>query len=84
MSDKPHCPKCNQKVLQSLSTRCMYCGADLPKDYLPTDEQKQAILARHEETNKAHDLAMEAKQAQENKKKKKKSPQPPIPPNYPM
>lgn len=82
MSDKPQCPKCHQKVLQSLSTRCMYCGADLPKDYLPTDEQKQAILARHEETNKAHDLAMEAKLAKENKKKKKKSQQSPLPPTF--
>lgn len=83
MSDKPHCPQCNQKVLQSLSTRCMYCGAELPKDCQPTDEQKQAILARQEETNKAHDLAMEAKAAKESKKKKK-SPQSPLPPNFSM
>ncbi|HEY7772580.1 MAG TPA: hypothetical protein VIC26_05340 [Marinagarivorans sp.] len=73
MSDaKPACPKCHQKILQSLSTRCMYCGTQLPKNYHPSDEQKQAILARHEETNRAHDLAMEEKQAKENKKNKRK------------
>lgn len=69
----PQCPKCQQKVLQSLSTRCMYCGTELPKDFHPSDEQKMAILARHDEINKAHDLAMEAKAAKDNKKNKKKS-----------
>ena len=77
---KPTCPKCRQKILQSLSIRCMYCGAELPKHHHPSDEQKQAILARHEETNRAHDLAMEEKQAKENKKNKRKK-QPPIAPS---
>lgn len=58
----------------------MYCGTELPKSHHPSDEQKQAILARHEESNRAHDLALEAKQAKENKKNKRNK-KPPIDPS---
>jgi uncharacterized Zn finger protein len=76
---KPQCPTCQQRVLQSLSTRCMYCGTELPKNLHATDAQKQAILSRHEESNREHDLAMEAKAKKANKKKKEKpSIQPPF------
>lgn len=80
MSDtKPQCPNCQQNVLQSLSTRCMYCGSELPKNLHASDAQKQAILSRHEESNRAHDLAMEEKA---NKDKKKKKQKPPIQPPF--
>ena len=72
------CPKCHQKVLQSLSTRCMYCGAELPKDSQPSAEARQAVLHRAQESNKVHDLAMAAK---ENSKKKGK-PTPPSELNF--
>ena len=68
------CPKCQQKILQSLSKRCMYCGAELPSELQPSDDTRQAILSRAEESNKVHDLAMEAKDKKKNKKGK---PQPP-------
>ena len=63
------CPKCKQKILQSLSTRCMYCGAELPTDLHPSDAAREAILARQKASNKMHDLAMSAKD-----QKKKKGP----------
>ncbi len=63
------CPKCKQKILQSLSIRCMYCGTELPTDLHPSDSTRQAILARQEASNTMHDLAMSAKE-----QKKKKGP----------
>ena len=76
------CPKCHQKLLQSIAKRCMYCGADLPEELHPSDAQRQAVLDRTLEANKAHDIAMEAKQAAADKKKKKRKPEPPTI-NYP-
>ncbi|WP_054112745.1 hypothetical protein [Marinagarivorans algicola] len=75
INEKPHCPKCKQKILQSLSIKCMYCGQILPKQHQPSEAQKTRILERHIKSNEAHDLAMEAKQTQG--KKKKGPPKPP-------
>ena len=75
---KPHCPKCQQKILQSLSIKCMYCGEVLPEKHHPTEETKRIIIERNVKINAAHDLAMEAKQAKS--KKKKTAPKPPIVP----
>ncbi len=52
----------------------MYCGSELPKNLHASDAQKQAILSRHEENNRAHDLTTEAKskaKAKANNQKKK-------------
>lgn len=73
--EKPHCPKCKQKILQSISIKCMYCGEILPEKHRPSDEQKKIIVERQIRINAAHDLAMETKQAKS--KKRKGAPTPP-------
>ncbi len=76
-NEKPHCPQCKQKILQSLSIKCMYCGQILPKQHQPSEAQKTRILERHIKSNEAHDLAMEAKNTKGKNKKKKGPPKPP-------
>jgi DNA-directed RNA polymerase subunit RPC12/RpoP len=40
MSDaKPTCPQCSRKIMQSVSNRCMYCGASLPEEHHLTAEE---------------------------------------------
>jgi len=45
MSDaKPTCPECSRKIMQSISNRCMYCGASLPEEHHLTAEEKNRLL----------------------------------------
>ena len=45
MSDaKPTCPQCSRKIMQSVSNRCMYCGASLPEEHHLTAEEKNQPL----------------------------------------
>ncbi len=39
------CPKCSRKIMQSISNRCMYCGADLPEEHHLTQQEKNALLS---------------------------------------
>lgn len=41
---KPACPNCNRKIIQSVSNRCMYCGATLPEEHHLTTEEKNRLL----------------------------------------
>lgn len=43
-TEHPACPQCNRKIMQSISNRCMYCGADLPKEHHLSQEQKNQLL----------------------------------------
>lgn len=70
----PQCPKCKQKILQSLSVKCMYCGEPLPEQLHPSDETKRMIIERNAKINAAHDLATEKKQAKTKNKKAAKRP----------
>jgi len=46
MSENQHaCPQCSRKIMQSISNRCMYCGADLPKEHHLTQQEKNALLS---------------------------------------
>lgn len=46
MSENQHvCPKCSRKIMQSISNRCMYCGADLPEEHHLTQQEKNALLS---------------------------------------
>ena len=38
------CPACGRKIMQSISNRCMYCGADLPEEHHLSQEQKGQLL----------------------------------------
>ncbi len=39
-----NCPQCNRKIMQSISNRCMYCGADLPEEHHLTAQEKNELL----------------------------------------
>ncbi len=39
------CPQCSRKIMQSISNRCMYCGAGLPEEHHLTRQEKNALLA---------------------------------------
>ena len=39
-----NCPQCNRKIMQSISNRCMCCGADLPEEHHLTAQEKNALL----------------------------------------
>ncbi len=46
MSENQHnCPQCSRKIMQSISNRCMYCGADLPEEHYLTQQEKNALLS---------------------------------------
>ena len=34
------CQQCGSKILPSVSSRCMYCGADLPEEHRLSREEK--------------------------------------------
>ena len=39
-----NCPHCNRKIMQSISNRCMYYGADLPEEHHLTAQEKNELL----------------------------------------
>ena len=43
-SEFPTCPQCVRKIMQSVSNRCMYCGADLPEVHHLSSEEKNRLL----------------------------------------
>ncbi|MGA0934795.1 MAG: hypothetical protein ACO3R5_06670 [Pseudohongiellaceae bacterium] len=43
-SEFPTCPQCVRKIMQSVSNRCMYCGADLPEVHHLSAEEKNRLL----------------------------------------
>lgn len=38
------CPQCSRKIMQNISNRCMYCGADLPEEHQLSQEEKTVFL----------------------------------------
>ena len=38
------CQQCGSKTLPSVSSRCMYCGADLPEEHRLSREEKNQLL----------------------------------------
>jgi len=38
------CPQCSRKIMQNISNRCMYCGADLPEEHQLSQQEKSAFL----------------------------------------
>ena len=42
--EKPTCLQCNRKIMQSISNRCMYCGASLPEEHHLSAEEKSRLL----------------------------------------
>ena len=56
-----NCQQCGRKILPSISNRCMYCGADLPREHRLDAQQKSQLLAdklaqfKHNEEN-AHTI----------------------------
>jgi len=40
-----NCPKCSRKIMQSISNRCMYCGANLPEEHHLSEKEKAELLA---------------------------------------
>ena len=43
-SEFPTCPQCVRKIMQCVSNRCMYCGADLPEVHHLSSEEKNRLL----------------------------------------
>lgn len=43
-AENQSCPKCNRKIMQSISNRCMYCGAALPEEHHLSQEEKNRLL----------------------------------------
>ena len=43
-ADSQGCQQCGRKVIQSISNRCMYCGADLPDEFHLDQEGKNRLL----------------------------------------
>ena len=43
-SEKVTCQACQRKVTQTVTNRCMYCGADLPEEHHLTAEEKNRLL----------------------------------------
>ena len=39
-----NCPHCNRKIMQNISNRCMYYGADLPEEHHLTAQEKNELL----------------------------------------
>lgn len=47
VSEQEHaCPQCNRKIIQSISNRCMYCGAGLPEEYHLSAQEKAELMAQ--------------------------------------
>lgn len=43
-SEIPTCLQCARKIMQSVSNRCMYCGATLPEEHHLSAEEKNRLL----------------------------------------
>jgi hypothetical protein len=46
MSDKGVCHACNRKILNTTHQKCMYCGAELPKEQQFSEQEIDAIGKR--------------------------------------
>jgi hypothetical protein len=54
-SDNNGCSKCGRKILQSISNRCMYCGADLPEEHHLSQDERAALFSAKFDTFKQNE-----------------------------
>ena len=59
-----HCPTCNREVYSRRHSRCGFCGAELPAEFLFTAAEIAALDAEAEQ-RRQEDEAKEAKEAKD-------------------